>query len=309
MKLKEENLPFLLIAWIELGKIMKQDRISKIINEVQKLPTLPSVANKVTKLLKDPTCTAIRVSEVIDKDPSLTIRVLRLVNSAFYSIRSEVTNVRHAVALLGFKTITQMVITISVFDVFKGGYGREFDREGFWKHSIGCAVISQKIAQLTDYAGVDDCFTAGLLHDIGKVVVDQYLHEEMEKVIKLTQEHDISFADAEKEIMGINHADIGGQVVENWKIPIPIMVAVKYHHNVLEERGNTENARNLIVDIVRLSDIICKREKIGYTGDSIMPEITEDLYSGLDINKEAIDKVIESGRDEIEKAGIFIELT
>ena len=87
MKWKEENHPFLLIARIELGKIMKQDRISKIINNVQKLPTLPAVANKVTKLLKDPTCTAIRVSEVIDKDPSLTIRVLRLVNSAFYSMR------------------------------------------------------------------------------------------------------------------------------------------------------------------------------------------------------------------------------
>lgn len=288
---------------------MKQDRIRKIINDVQKLPTLPAIANKVTKLLKDPTCTAIRVSEVIDKDPSLTIRVLRLVNSAFYSIRSEVTNVRHAVALLGFKTISQMVITISVFDVFKGRYGREFDREGFWKHSIGCAVMSQKIAQMTDYAGVDDCFTAGLLHDMGKVVVDQYLHEEMEKVIQLTQEHDISFADAEKEIMGINHADIGGQVMENWKIPTPIVVAVKHHHHVLDERGNGENSRDPIVDIVRLSDIICKREKIGYTGDRIIPEITDDLFSRLHINQQAIDNVIESSRAEIEKAGVFIELT
>ena len=288
---------------------MKQDRISKVINEVQKLPTLPAVANKVTKLLKDPTCTAIRVSEVIDKDPSLTIRVLRLVNSAFYSMRSEITNVRHAVALLGFKTISQMVITISVFDVFKGGYGREFDRVGFWKHSIGCAVISQKIAQLTNYAGVDDCFTAGLLHDIGKVVVDQYLHEEMERVIQLTQEREISFADAEKEIMGVNHADIGGQVMENWRIPTPIVVAVKYHHHILEEGENRENAHDPIVDIVRLSDIICKREKIGYTGDSIMPEISEGLHSRLNTNQEAIDQLIESSRDEIEKAGIFIELT
>ena len=288
---------------------MKQDRISKVINEVQKLPTLPAVANKVTKLLKDPTCTAIRVSEVIDKDPSLTIRVLRLVNSAFYSMRTEVTNVRHAVALLGFKTISQMVITISVFDVFKGGYGREFDREGFWKHSIGCAVISQNIAQLINYAGVDDCFTAGLLHDIGKVVVDQYLHEEMEQVIRLTQERDISFADAEKEIMGVTHADIGGQVMNNWKIPVRIMVAVKYHHNVLEERGDSEDARDPIVDIVRLSDVMCRREKIGYTGDRLCPDITEELYSRLNTSKEVIDQLIESCRDEIEKAGIFIELT
>lgn len=288
---------------------MKQDRISKIINNVQKLPTLPAVANKVTKLLKDPTCTAIRVSEVIDKDPSLTIRVLRLVNSAFYSVRSEVTNVRHAVALLGFKTISQMVITISVFDVFKGGYGREFDREGFWKHSIGCGVMSQKIAHLSDYVGVDDCFTAGLLHDIGKVVVDQYLHEEMEQVIQLTQEHEISIADAEKEVMGINHADIGGQVMENWKIPAPIVAAVKYHHSVLEERRNGEHAQDSIVDIVRLSDALCKREKIGYTGDRIIPDITEDLYSRLNMNEKLLDQVVDTSRDEIEKAGIFVDLT
>ncbi len=287
----------------------QNNKIKKIINEVQKLPTLPAVANKATKLLKDPTCTAIKVSEVIDKDPSLTVRVLRLVNSAFYALRCEVTNVKHAVALLGFKTISQMVITISVFDVFKGGYGKEFDREGFWKHSIGCAVVSQKIAQITDHSNADDCFTAGLLHDIGKVVLDQYLHEEMEKVLKLTQEQEISFADAETELLGINHADIGGQVMENWKIPLPILVAVKYHHKPLDERGNSDISKDLIVDIVRLSDVICKREKIGFTGDTIIPEISKDLYIRLNIDQQGIDEVIESSGEDIEKAGIFVELT
>ncbi len=288
---------------------MTKDKIRRIIDEAQKLPTLPAVANKITKLLNDPTCTALKVSEVIDKDQSLTIRVLRLVNSAFYSLASQVSNVRHAVALLGFRTISQMVITISVFDVFKGGYGNEFDREGFWKHSIGCAVLSQKIAQLTNYSKVDDCFTAGLLHDIGKVVLDQYLHEEMVKVIQLTKRNDISFTDAEKEVLGLNHADIGGQVMNNWKIPVPMVVAVKYHHTLLEEREETEIGRDLIVDIVRLSDVICKRERIGFTGDTIIPEITEDYYIRFNINKQLIDEVIESCGEEIEKAGIFIELT
>jgi len=288
---------------------MNKDKIRSIIDEVQKLPTLPAVANKITKLLKDPTCTALKVSEVIDKDQSLTIRVLRLVNSAFYSLASQVSNVRHAVALLGFRTISQMVITISVFDVFKGGYGNEFDREGFWKHSIGCAVLSQKIAQLTNYSNVDDCFTAGLLHDIGKVVLDQYLHEEMVKVIQLTQGKDISFADAEKEVLGLNHADIGGQVMNNWKIPIPMVVAVKYHHTLLEEREESKIGHDLIVDIVRLSDVICKRVRIGFAGDTIIPEITEDLCIRLNINQQLIDEIIESCGEEIEKAGIFIELT
>ena len=287
---------------------MTQSNVNIIINKVRRLPTLPTVANKVTRLIKDPTCTAIKVSEVIDKDQSLTTRVLRLVNSAFYSLYTEVTNVRHAVALLGFKTISQIVISISVFDVFKGGHGREFNREEFWKHSIGCAVISQMIAQRAHYPRADDCFTAGLMHDIGKVVLDQYLHEEMTKVIQLMQEREIYFADAEKEVMGLNHADIGGQVMKNWNIPLPIMVAVKHHHQHPNERKGSAFSQDLIVDIVRLSNVICKREKIGYSGDTITPEITGGLWERLDIDQKSINRVIESCGEEIEKAGVLLEL-
>jgi len=214
---------------------MLQKNIDTLLSKIHKLPTLPAVANKITKLMKDPTCTAIKISEVMDKDQSLTTRVLRLVNSAYYSLYTDVTNVRHAVALLGFRTISQIIISISVFDVFKGQYGEEFDREGFWKHSVGCAVISQMIAKMANYPKTDDCFTAGLLHDVGKVVLDQFLHEEMMKVMQLVKEKEICFADAETEILGLNHAEIGGHVLKNWKIPLAIMVAVKHHHQQLDE--------------------------------------------------------------------------
>lgn len=288
---------------------MSQNRVKIIIDKVQKLPTLPTVANKITRLIKDPTCTAIKVSEVIDKDQSLTTRVLRLVNSAFYSVCTEVTNVQHAVALLGFKTISQMVISISVFDIFKGGYGKEFDRAGFWKHSIGCAVISRMIAERAQYAKIDDCFTAGLMHDVGKVVLDQYLHEEMTKVIQVIQERVISFADAEKEVMGLNHADIGGQVMKNWNIPLSIMVAVKHHHQLPGERRGSALSKDLIIDIVRLADVICKRERIGYAGDSIIPEMTGELWERLNIDQETIQGVIECCGEEVEKAEVLLELT
>lgn len=288
---------------------MAQSRVGIIIDKVQKLPTLPNVANKITRLIKDPTCTAIKVSEVIDKDQSLTSRVLRLVNSAFYSLCTEVTNVKHAVALLGFRTISQMVISISVFDIFKGGYGKEFDRTGFWKHSIGCAVISRMIAERIKYPKVDDCFTAGLMHDIGKVVLDQYLHEEMTKVIQATQEEMISFGDAEKKVMGLNHADIGGQAMKNWNIPLAIMAAVKHHHQLPGERRGSALAQDIIVDIVKLSDVICKREKIGYTGDNIIPKMDEELWERLNIDRESIENLIECCGEEIEKAEVLLELT
>jgi putative nucleotidyltransferase with HDIG domain len=288
---------------------MVESRVKNIIERVNKLPTLPTVANKITKLIKDPTCTAIRVSEVIDKDQSLTSRVLRLVNSAFYSLCTEVTNVRHAVALLGFKTISQMVISISVFDVFKGGNGKEFNREGFWKHSIGCAVISQSIAESIHYPRIDDCFTSGLMHDIGKVVLDQYLHEELVKVLELTQEKGIYFADAEKEVMGIDHTDVGSQVMKNWNIPLLIIAAVTHHHQPMKERKGSTLSQDIIVDIVRVADVICRRGHIGYTGDSVIPELTKDLWERLNLEPSSLVRIAESCGEEIERAGVLLELT
>ena len=288
---------------------MNQDKLEEIVDKVQKLPTLPSVANKITSLINDPTCTAIQLAEVINKDQSLTTRVLRLVNSAFYSLAAEVTNVKHGIALLGFKTISQMVISISVFDVFAGKYGEEFDRRGFWIHSIGCGVISKIVAQRAKYHKEDDCFTAGLLHDIGKVVLDQYLHEDMIQVIQRTREKEISFGDAEQEVLGLNHADIGGQVMKKWNIPLPVMVAVQHHHQVPEERNGSSFSQDLIVDIVRLSDVICKCENIGYTGDSTNPVLEEELWERLPFNNKSIDEVVQTSAEEIEKASILIDLT
>ena len=288
---------------------MSAKQIEEIISKVKKLPTLPMVANKVNNLIQDPTCTAIKLAEVIDKDQSLTTRVLRMVNSAFYSLSAEVTNVRHAIALLGFKTISQMVLSICVFDVFKGKYADDFDRKGFWLHSVGCAVLSKIIAEKCNYTTEDDCFTAGLLHDIGKVVLDQYLHDEMLAVLQKTRERDLSFIVAEQEVMGLDHTDIGGQVMNNWNIPLPVTVAVKHHHQKVDERNGSELAQDLIVDIVRLSDVICKQEHVGYTGDTVEVKVTEDLWERLPIDGKYVEELVGMSSEEIEKAAILIDLT
>lgn len=288
---------------------MSTNQIEDIVGQIKKLPTLPSIANKVNNLIQDPTCTAIKLAEVLNKDQSLTTRVLRLVNSAFYSLSAEVSNVRHAIALLGFKTISQMVISICVFDVFKGKYADDFDRKGFWKHSIACAVLSKLIGEKCGYGKGDDCFTAGLLHDVGKVVLDQYLHDRMLEVLKRTREKDISFVDAEQEVMGCNHTDIGGQVMTSWNIPVPVVVAVKHHHQKVEDRNGSDFAQDLIVDIVRLSDVICKCKHIGYNGDTVETELTDDLWERLSMESGAIEKIIETSKEEIDKASILMDLT
>ena len=107
----------------------------------------------------------------------------------------------------------------------------------------------------------------------------------------------------------MNHTDIGGQVMKNWNIPLPVMVAVQHHHQPFDERNGNDFSKDLIVDIVRLSDVICKHEHIGYTGDNMTAKLTEELWERLPIDEKSIQKPVAASREEIEKASIFIDLT
>ena len=141
---------------------------------------------------------------------------------------------------------------------------------------------------LFDIPGVEDLYASSSFHQV-QITFDK----------KKT---------SEKEIMELNHADIGGQVMKNWNIPLPITVAVKYHHLPLNERKGSAFSQDLIVDIIRLSNVICRRERIGYSGDTIIPEITRELWDRLDIDQKSINEVIENCGEKIEKAGILLEL-
>ena len=148
---------------------MQLNKIKKTIETVKELPTLPVVANKVNALLYDPKSAAGDLAKIIENDQSLTAKILTLVNSAYYGLSQRVTNITQAIALLGYKNISHMVMTLSVFETLKSSKHGSFDREDFWLHSISTATMSVKIAELCMYSSPEDTFTGGLLHDLGKV--------------------------------------------------------------------------------------------------------------------------------------------
>ncbi len=172
---------------------MKLNRVKKVIELVKELPTLPMVAGKVNSLLGNPQSSAADLAAVIEKDQSITAKILKLVNSALYNLPQRVTNITQAIALLGYKNISYIVMTISVFDTIKKISSKGFDRTKFWIHSIAVATMSRKIAMLSGYKNLDDIFTSGLLHDIGKVFMDGYLHEEFMEAVATAEEKSISF--------------------------------------------------------------------------------------------------------------------
>ena len=169
-----------------------------LVEKLNDIPTLPMVANQVTNLINDPNSSSGDIAAVLRKDQVLTAKVLKLINSPYYGIPGEVTDVQRALAFLGFNTIAQLVLSLSVFSLFPRDGKESFSVLEFWKHALATAVVSEMIAKKVGYERPEETFTCGLLHDIGKLVLKQIAPVEFEKVVSLAKKKSISYTAAEE---------------------------------------------------------------------------------------------------------------
>jgi HD-like signal output (HDOD) protein len=289
------------------GGAMSKSLEQKKIEQIENLPTLPEVANKLLKIINDPTTTAVDVANLISRDLSLTSKVLRLANSAFYGIPRTVTTVQNAVVILGLKVINTMVFSITVVKMFPGdGSNSLFSRKKFWAHSLACAVLSRQLAlRMRKFTLFDpeECFCAGLIHDIGRVVLDQYFHENFLKAIQKAMESKIPLLQAENEIFGFNHMDVGDWLTSRWELPQDIRVPIVHHHNP----AKTEYARE-ITTLVHLADSLCYEIQFGLPGLEAPPPVDAAMIAQLGFTQEDLDAVKASANDEIEKFQAAFEI-
>jgi len=287
---------------------MDQEKIKAIINGIQDLPTLPLVAQKLRDVMEDPFSSAEGAAKIIEGDQSLAAKVLSLVNSAYYGLPREITKISQAVPLLGFRATSQIALGISVINLFNEKEVGKFDREGLWRHSITCAICAQMIARKAGYARPEDCFSGGLLHDIGKLVLDQFLHEELAAILDETEKGGISFLDAERSRLGIDHAVVGEWLARKWKLPLPVVVSIRHHHEPVEERKGFSMSQDCVVDVVRLADTICRHRGVGWNGDRWVPEIVSELWSRLDLEPEDVEEASDTLEEEVKQSEIFVAL-
>jgi HD-like signal output (HDOD) protein len=289
------------------GGAMSKSLEQKKIEQIENLPTLPEVANKLLKIINDPTTTAVDVANLISRDLSLTSKVLRLANSAFYGIPRTVTTVQNAVVILGLKVINTMVFSITVVKMFPGdGSNALFSRKKFWAHSLACAVLSRQLAlRMRKFTLFDpeECFCAGLIHDIGRVVLDQYFHENFLKAVQKAMEAKIPLLQAENEVFGFNHMDVGDWLTSRWELPQDIRVPIVHHHNP----GKTEYARE-ITTLVHLADSLCYEINFGLPGLETRPPVDAALIGQLGFTQEDLDAVKASAAEEIEKFQAAFEI-
>ncbi len=219
---------------------MEAEEIFKKLDRITELPTLPVILSRLNTMLADPDTSISKLKRVIETDQAITSKLLKLVNSAFYGFRARISNIPHALALLGFNSVRNAIISITIFDAFSKGADTDgWNPRDFWKHSMSVAVISRFLAGKSRVAVPDDAFVAGLLHDIGKLIMAQYFSEKFSRVVSLMKEQGRSFAQAEKsDYPPFDHARIGGYIAEKWQFPKSLTEAIQYHHWMTKEAAD-----------------------------------------------------------------------
>jgi|Deesub1362B_J571_1020462.scaffolds.fasta_scaffold01287_4 putative nucleotidyltransferase with HDIG domain len=271
------------------------DRMIQVLDSVNDLPTLPSIYTQITEVIKDPNSSVADVAKIIERDQSLTSKVLRLVNSSFYGFARQISTIRQAVVLLGFNNIKNTVLSVSVFQTFAGMSLGRFDMRDFWKHSIATGVLATFLDKRLRKGYQEETFVAGLLHDIGKIILNRYFGDMFEEALQYAQSKKETFYRAERAVIGFSHDEIGEYLAEKWQLPYTLVESIALHHQPSNLRSNPT-----LVAIVHLANVLAHELHFGFSGDFKVPDVDSFAYEELGIQKEELEEIKEEARKVLE---------
>ena len=204
--------------------------IDALLEEVVTLPSLPGTVAQLMKLVSDPQCSLSAVARAVAMDPGLAMKTLRLVNSAYYGVRQQIATIEHAVVLLGIRVIKNLAFTATVFDVMKGS------PDAFLRHSVMCGLAMRVLAEPSSKESFveapEEALVYGLLHDVGKVILAQFLPEEHAQIAEISRTRNVRWHEAERQIIGVDHAELGARLAQQWKLPERLIEGIAGHHDL-----------------------------------------------------------------------------
>lgn len=283
----------------------RDQKAKEIVSRISQLPTLPNIYSMLTKAMSTPGSSAQTIRSIIEKDQSLTIKVLKIVNSAFYGFPQKIKTIAHAVVILGFNEIKHLTLAVSLVHNFKNSSQNvcQFDYIAFWEHSLAVAVCSRIIAQKCKSLAVkdpDEAFTLGLVHDMGKLVEAQHMTEEFNAVFMQSQDEKDYFLNQEKNLIGVTHQEIGSQLAIKWKLPETFAIAIKNHNT--PDLSLVKEPVFVLISIVHLADILVKSLNIGFSGDPYVPSVNQACWDVLGFKEAHIETIMSEtliGYDEV----------
>ncbi|HUW82116.1 MAG TPA: HDOD domain-containing protein [Phycisphaerae bacterium] len=257
--------------------------IDAAIDRIVEISTLPHIAVKVMEIARDPNAGAADLKRVVEGDPALSGRVLRSINSAAYGLRATITNLHHAISYLGFSEIRNLAMTASVAKIFKTGeaVGR-YRRDMLWRHMVSVGLCARLIATRSKLASFEDCFLAGLLHDIGIILEDQHLHQPFRQVIQ-GLDGSTPLCEVERDTLGFDHTTLGSRIAEKWHFPSVVRAAIRFHHMSQQYRGEDAS----LIQCVEVANLICTLKGTSSVGQKLV-KAPVYAFQVLNLSKEDI---------------------
>lgn len=278
-----------------------------LIQRIEELPTLPTTLSKIISVAENPDSGARDLAIVISQDQSISSMVLRLVNSAFYGHFRNISSISHAIVILGFQTVKNLALGTSIFRAQPSGSRPVFNRNKFWAHSLAVGTFTKRLAPMVkgaDKIDPETAFVTGLLHDLGKVIFDNYFNEEYRQASDQARERKEWIRVAEEETLGMSHTLAGRMLAEKWHFPANVVSAIGFHHD--PEKAGADSG--VLSPLVHVANHCCHELKIG-SGGNFRESVMDDLaMRTLGVSRAALDEVsaaIENDRQMIEAFSII----
>jgi HD-like signal output (HDOD) protein len=284
----------------------------RITRFIQNMPPLPITVSKILEVTKKPNVDAKELNSIISLDPVLTGKVLKLINSAYYSLPNQITSIVRAIVMLGINTVKNLALSTGIVTTIneKKNFSA-LDMDGFWRHSICVGVMAKLFAkkQNVDPKNQEEYFVAGLLHDIGKIPLNSQLADSYVKTMTYARQQKLPLYQVETRAFGINHSDIGFQIAEVWRLNKNLTASIKCHHTIMNTTEVTDEEQKKFIATVALANMITNKAEIGFSGDKFPDQKEEDLFSMIGLNWTNIEEAEATAEEAIKKAEIFLQLS
>jgi len=273
----------------------EEDPFTTRVRAIDGLPVFPSTHSELIKLARSEDATSEDIAEKLQFDPGLLSTLFKLVNSPYYGFNKRVHSVLLAVTLPGLEEVANLVTTAQIFDNFGGqGQSAGLDVKGFWRHTVGTAIASRSLAKKLQVQ-LESAFLGGILHDLGKIVLDRHFSDYYEGVIKEVSDNGTPIVQAEKARLGLSHAKIGGQLATEWNFAKNYLNVILYHHEPVHAKRYQR-----LVCLVHVADAIVRRLGYGSGGDTHEPEIDDSAMDRFGINDSGLQKLIDAVQPDLD---------